>query len=292
MSVDQPRPTSRTNETDDRTAAMNAQFRAMFEQATVGIAQAELTGRYVLANPRYCAIVGYTEAELRGLRVQDLTHPDDWPRNLQLFLALVAGGPDFTVEKRYVRKDGSHVWVSNSVTAVRDADGGITGVMAVTIDISDRVRAEAALRESEERLALAQRAARMGTWDWDLVTGDLTWSEGLYLLLDLTPEEITPSATAWRDIVHPDDLPDVARRTEEAIRAGGEFSPSSAPAEKTAPTSGSRRRGVPTARTGRRHASWASTTTSPSGNESRSGCGRARSGTGRSSPRARTSCTG
>ena len=65
----------------------------------------------------------YTEEELPQLRIQDVTHPEDLPANRVQFLALVAGGPDFQVEKRYLRKHGSEVWVCNQVNAIRDVQG-------------------------------------------------------------------------------------------------------------------------------------------------------------------------
>ncbi len=123
-------------------------FRAIVSQATAGIVETDLTGRLIFANQRYCEIVGYSEAELRALRMHDITHPDDLPASVVLFNQLANGGPDFVVEKRYVRKDGGEVWVNNSVNAVRDAAGRVRSIVAVTLDITERRRAEMALAEA------------------------------------------------------------------------------------------------------------------------------------------------
>ncbi|MGH9768584.1 MAG: PAS domain S-box protein, partial [Blastocatellia bacterium] len=123
-------------------------FRAIISQATGGIVETDLTGRIIFANQRYCEIVGYSEAELRALRMHDITHPDDLPANAEQFRRLAAGGPDFVVEKRYVRKDGGEVWVNNSVNAVRDAAGRVRSIVAVTLDITERRQAEKALQEA------------------------------------------------------------------------------------------------------------------------------------------------
>jgi PAS domain S-box-containing protein len=123
-------------------------FRAIVSQATAGIVETDLTGRLIFANQRYCEIVGYSEAELRALRMHDITHPDDLPASVALFNQLANGGPDFVVEKRYVRKDGGEVWVNNSVNAVRDVAGRVRSIVAVTLDITERRRAEMALAEA------------------------------------------------------------------------------------------------------------------------------------------------
>ncbi|HEV7300711.1 MAG TPA: PAS domain S-box protein, partial [Tepidisphaeraceae bacterium] len=131
-------------------------LRAVFEQTEAGIAQADLTGRFVLANDRYAQIVGRSHAELLDLRMQDITHPDDLSRNLGLLQTAVGDGKPFVIEKRYVRPDGSEVWVSNSVSLMKDRDGQPSGVIAASVDITDRKRAEA----DRDRLLEAERAAR------------------------------------------------------------------------------------------------------------------------------------
>src|SRR6185503_19176603 len=99
-------------------------FRSIFTQALAGIAQIDLTGRFVQVNQRYCDIVGRSAGELYRLHLQDIIHPDDQPRNLKLFRPMVEGnGQPFVIEKRYLRPDESVVWVNNSVSLVRDRDG-------------------------------------------------------------------------------------------------------------------------------------------------------------------------
>ncbi|QRK07625.1 PAS domain S-box protein [Archangium violaceum] len=121
-------------------------FSAFFHQALVGIAHTDLSGRFVLVNQRYCEIVGRTQEELLNLRMQDLTHPDDVGGNLELFQRTTQGGPPFIIEKRYLRPDGSIVWVNNSVSALMNAEGRAHLLMAITQDISERKRSETQLR--------------------------------------------------------------------------------------------------------------------------------------------------
>ncbi len=133
---------------EDELRKSEERFRAIVSQATAGIVETDPTGRIIFANQRYCEIVGYDEAELRGLRMHDITHADDLPVNAEQFRRLAQGGPDFVIEMRYIRKDGSEVWVNNSVSAVRDTAGRVRSIVAVTLDITERRQAAMALVEA------------------------------------------------------------------------------------------------------------------------------------------------
>ncbi|HSK41166.1 MAG TPA: PAS domain S-box protein [Arenibaculum sp.] len=142
---------------------------AIISEMSVGIAQVDLDGRFVLANDCYCTILGRPREELLNLRMQDVTHPDDMPGNMPLFARTAEHGIPFVIEKRYVRPDGSFAWVSNSVSAVRDREGKPRGVLAVAVDISARKAAEERqrllIREVDHRaknaLAVVQALVRL-----------------------------------------------------------------------------------------------------------------------------------
>ena len=126
-------------------------FHSIVTQVTAGIAQTDFTGRFVLVNQRFCEIVGYSHEELYRMRMQDITHPADVSKNMPLFPKLAASGRDFVIETRYTCKDGSLVWVNNSVSTVRDSSGKPQGLVAVVIDITNRKRAEEALEQADHR---------------------------------------------------------------------------------------------------------------------------------------------
>ncbi|MBI3268205.1 MAG: MASE1 domain-containing protein [Planctomycetes bacterium] len=136
-------------ESEDRLAAL-------FRQAIAGIAQTDLAGRFVLVNQRFCELVGRPLEQVLRLANADVTHPDDRARELESFRLLAAGGPGFTLEKRCVRPDGAVVWVTSSVSPVRDVNGGVRFMVAVLQDVTARKQAEAALQvahdESEKRV--------------------------------------------------------------------------------------------------------------------------------------------
>jgi PAS domain S-box-containing protein len=135
-----------------------APFQVRLEDVPVGVVHNWPDGRYSYANPAFCAMVGYTADELRGLRWQDLTHPDDIALDHHLAADLLAGLiPHFTVEKRYLRKDGGVVWVNLFGTFVRGPDGRPVHGVGIAIDVTERRRAEQALAEANARLREADR---------------------------------------------------------------------------------------------------------------------------------------
>jgi len=127
-------------------------FRATFEQAAMGIAHVAPNGQWLRVNRKLCAILGYTENELRARTFQDITHPDDLDTDVGHAQRMLAGDIDmYAMEKRYLRKDGSIVWVELTVSLVRDITRAPKYIIKVVEDISRRHEAETALRQSEER---------------------------------------------------------------------------------------------------------------------------------------------
>jgi PAS domain S-box-containing protein len=116
---------------------------AIVNQSTVGVAVADLEGRFKFMNECFSRLVARSREELLRLSFADITHADDLPGNLEMFERARNGQGNFEIEKRYVRPDGTQVWVLNNVTFLRDGAGVPYAVMTVTLDISDRKRAEA-----------------------------------------------------------------------------------------------------------------------------------------------------
>ncbi len=131
------------------TTRSTQQVEALFAQAAAGMAQVDLTGRFVRVNNQYCAILGRRSDELLQFRMQDCTHPDDLPHNMVLFRRALEFGEAFEIEKRYLRPDGSVVWVRNAVSPILDSSGKPDSILAVSIDITGYRHAQEELRESE-----------------------------------------------------------------------------------------------------------------------------------------------
>ncbi|MFQ4137264.1 PAS domain S-box protein [Nodosilinea sp. PGN35] len=128
---------------EEKLRESEGRYQAIVNQAVTGVACTDLEGRLMLVNQKYCDITGYSAAELKQRRMQDITHPDDLPRNIELFVRMVTEGTPFEIEKRYIRKDGSIVWVNNSVYVICDRNGQPQSVVAIALDITERKRREA-----------------------------------------------------------------------------------------------------------------------------------------------------
>jgi formate hydrogenlyase transcriptional activator len=126
-------------------------WRAVFENSAIGVALTGLNGRFIAVNRVYEEMVGYTEEELRKITFLDITHNDDAEHNRDLITDLFEGKrKQFQIEKQYRRKDGSLIWVSNNVSLVPGTESMSQFVMALSEDITERRRAEEALRRSEQ----------------------------------------------------------------------------------------------------------------------------------------------
>ncbi len=139
--------------------------RAVIHQSTAGITGTDLTGRIIFANEKFCSMLGYKERELVGKTIFEITHPGDAIESRLLFRRIVTKGEPYQLEKRYLRKDGSALWVSVSASPLRDAEGKTQSAVAIIIDISDQKKAQAFLEDRArglegEILAISDREQR------------------------------------------------------------------------------------------------------------------------------------
>lgn len=127
-------------------------FRATFNQAAVGIAHVDTEGRWLLVNDTLCRMLGYSSEEMQSLRFQDITHVDDLSNDLHLMHRMLAGEiGSYSMEKRYICKSGSILWVNLTVAMVRNEDGSPSYFISVVEDINDRKRVHADRDELLER---------------------------------------------------------------------------------------------------------------------------------------------
>jgi PAS domain S-box-containing protein len=186
------------------------EFRALFESATVGMAQTDLvSGKFLRANDKFCQITGYSAEELLEKSFADITHPDDRPANWESFQSLVHGKvPEYHVEKRYIRKDGLVVWVRVGTSLVRDTESRPIRSNATVEDITERKQAE----EDSAMLAAIVSSAN----DAIISSRDgviQTWNEGAERLLGWSAAEaIGQPVTMLIPATHLDEMRDISLR--------------------------------------------------------------------------------
>ena len=120
-----------------------------------------------------------------------------------------------------LRRDGSKFWANVAIAALRDETGNLKGFSQVVCDLTERKQSEESLRQNEERLKLALSAAQIGTWDWNIVTNSVIWSENQELLFGLTPGTFKGTYEAFIERVHPEDRQLFTKVTTRAIEETG-----------------------------------------------------------------------
>ncbi|MEL7010712.1 MAG: chemotaxis protein CheB [Cyanobacteria bacterium J06588_4] len=134
-------------------------FRSTFEQAAVGVAHVSPDGKFIQVNQRLCSIVDYDNETLLSKTFQEITYADDLELDLQYFGQLLADEiQSYSMEKRYIRRDGSLVWINLTVSLIRDSQGEADYFIAVIEDIGDRKQTELALEQSRDQLKQANLA--------------------------------------------------------------------------------------------------------------------------------------
>jgi PAS domain S-box-containing protein len=193
--------------------------------ALEGVWDWNLETNAVVYSPRWTEMLGYTPEEIEpNLSAWErLVHPDDISRADRANDSVARGErTTYEAEFRLRHKDGHYVHVLSRGFPVRREPGGpVVRIVGIHLDLSDLRRAEAALRENEERLKLAFAGAQEGVWDWNLETNAVVYSSRWKEMLGYADDEIEPHVGEWERLLHPDDR-EKAERLNESIKAGAD----------------------------------------------------------------------
>lgn len=200
-------------------------FRLLVEQVEdYAIFSLDPEGRVSSWNAGAEHIKGYRAHEIIGQHISRFYPREDVERGIpEMGLRAAATEGRFEYEGWRVRKDGSRFWANVVITALRDHQAKLVGFSKITRDLTERKRAEEALRESEKQLRLAQDASGSGVWDWNPLTDTATWSDEHFRIFGLEPNSRKFSWAAFLALVHPDDIAKLESAVREALKPNGEL---------------------------------------------------------------------
>jgi PAS domain S-box-containing protein len=204
-------------------AENETRLRAIIDAEPECVKLLDTEGRLLTMNPAGLAMIeADTLDQVIGESVLAVAAPEDREAFADL-TRRVFRGESGTLEFDIVGLRGTRRRLETHAVPLRDAEGHITALLGITRDITSRKAAERALRESEERLRLVSRATNDAVWDWDLVTDELWWGEGIQQLFGYAPQDIEPGIESWHTRLHPDDRDRVIAGIRGVIDGGADF---------------------------------------------------------------------
>lgn len=194
-------------------------YRHLVKYAPTAIFEIDFRGpRLTSINEALSVLTGYSQEELLSMDPVDLLVGSDKERfRREIEKRLSGKNADPSVEYMIRAKDGRTINAVFSLKS-RHENGKQVGALVVGHDVTELRRTEDMLRRLNERFEMAQRAARVGVWDWDVITGRVEWSKEMYHLLGLHPAEDEASFDTWNSVLHPDDVEIANERIQRSLR--------------------------------------------------------------------------
>ncbi|MBI5461734.1 MAG: PAS domain-containing protein [Gammaproteobacteria bacterium] len=185
-------------------------FTALVAEAPVGVYEADAHGNCTFVNAQWCDLAGLGPDVAQGKGWVNALHPDDRPAYVVAWNAFVAGRASFQHEYRFLRPDGTARWLYGQASVLRGRGGVITGYTGTITDITER-------KNAEVRFSEAQRLAKVGSWELDLRTNTLIWSDEIFRIFEIDKQQFGASYEAFLDAIHPDDRDIVNRAYSDSL---------------------------------------------------------------------------
>ena len=183
-------------------------YRSVIENVNEVIFRTDAEGLWLFLNKSWTEITGFSVAESLGQLFVNYVHPDDRARNWELFEPLIKREKEYCRHQiRYLTKDGGFRWVEVFARLGINEQNEITGTFGTLQDITERREAETALAIEKQRLASIIEGTHVGTWEWNIQTGETIYNERWADILGYTLDELAPvSIETWMKLAHPDDF--------------------------------------------------------------------------------------
>lgn len=195
-------------------------FRNVFDNSATGKSITSFDST-VNVNQALADMLGYTRQELAGIKWQDISHPEDVDEtNRQIGLLRSGQKKSVRFFKRYVRKDGSIVYADVNTVLQTDREGKPLYYITSVLDVTERKLAEDKLQNERLMLVQTEMAAHLGSWEWDIATDTVTWSDELFRIFQMDPQDGAPSFAEHPILYHPDDMERLRQAVEIAITDG------------------------------------------------------------------------
>ena len=154
------------------------EFKTYFDSSSVGLSVTAPDKSWIEVNQKLCDMMGYPKEELTNVTWEVLTHPDDIAENIKLFNKAIEKGLDtYSLDKRFIRKDGKIIYATISTAVQRNQDGSVHHLLTSYTDITDRKLSEEKLKENEKRYNESQAIGRVGNWEYNIQTTSFWGSE-------------------------------------------------------------------------------------------------------------------
>lgn len=193
-------------------------YRTILENMDEGYFEVDLDGNLTFFNDSLAKSLGYSEDELIGMNNRQYMDDKNAKKVYQTFNEVYKTGISVKAANwEIIRKDGTKRFHEDSISIIMDSRGNPTGFRGIARDITDRKQAEQELQRSETNLREAQRIAHLGSWDWNIETNNLSWSDEVFRIFGLNSEKVNPSFETFMRSIHPCDREFVKKSTNDAL---------------------------------------------------------------------------
>lgn len=197
-------------------------FRNIVDTANEGIWLLDMGARTSYVNKRLQEMLGYSAAEMMGRPLYDFVSAGSAPEAERHFASRVEGKVE-SYDFQFQTKDGGTLWAIVNSTPLKDSAGHFNGVLKMVTDITERKQAEEELLRSTEALERAQQVAHIGSWEWDVASDKLTWSDEMYRIYGIDKSHFVATFETYSAAHHPDDRERMQRIVGKALEEGSSF---------------------------------------------------------------------